>query len=68
MNAKRIWIDGLMSFAGNPNSELNKKHGLIRLWPLTSISSTTGTLDIQDFVNRSQSSAGGSKIFQFSSS
>lgn len=61
--AQQTDLQRILTPTGTPTSELVKKHGLIRLWPLTSISSTTGTLDIQDSVNRSQSSAGGSKIF-----
>lgn len=61
--AQQTDLQRILTPTGTPTSELIKKHGLIRLWPLTSISNTTGTLDIQDSVNRSQSSAGGSKIF-----
>lgn len=56
-------IQRLLMPKGVPPHQLAEKNNLIRLWPLSSVSSSNGKLDIQDTVSGRQVARGGSNLF-----
>lgn len=63
VQAQSTDIQRLLVPKGVSQSQLIEKNSLIRLWPLTSVSSSNGTLNIQDSVSGRYSALGGSSIF-----